>query len=57
MYQISHSQLPGFPASVSVANLRMCHQGQLIRIKVEDNDSDGNFESGDRVVFYGEACS
>lgn len=55
IYEISHSQLPGLPASVAVANLRMCHQGQLIRIKVEDNDSDGNFESGDRVVFYGEA--
>jgi hypothetical protein len=55
IYQISHAQLPGIPATVPVANLRMCHQGQLIRIKVEDNDTDGLFESGDRVVFYGEA--
>lgn len=55
IYQINHSQLPGLPASVSNANLRMCHQGQQIRIKIEDTDGDGNFESGDKVVFYGEA--
>ncbi|MEW5988392.1 MAG: C25 family cysteine peptidase [Chloroflexota bacterium] len=59
MYVLTQADLraawPSFPTSVEADSLRMCRQGDEIAIQVSDGDSDGNFESGDAITFYGEA--
>ncbi len=58
MYAISYADLstahPGFPSSVPANKIRMCYENQEIRIKVNDG-GDGNFNSGDSLIFYGES--
>ncbi|MGH2536909.1 MAG: C25 family cysteine peptidase [Candidatus Promineifilaceae bacterium] len=56
VYKLSHAELAaqGLPASVSSAGLLMCQGAQQIDIRVLDG-GDGAFESGDTVVFYGQA--
>ena len=57
MYQITHAELAalGFPASTTASQVRMCYGADEIAIRLEDNNSNNNFDNGDAVVFYGEA--
>lgn len=56
IYALTHQALvaAGLSGSVSSNTIRMCHGDQEIAVTVKDG-GDGTFDSGDSVIFYGEA--
>ncbi len=57
IYRLTQASLAtaGLPASVPGNTLRLCQGASEIAVKVSDGDSDGQFEAGDHILFYGDA--